>query len=162
VQTALDILASCKSVAQSDYDVTVAKCIRVTDPAARKSCQRQAAPDLSDALDTCRGGFQVRKESCQKFEPDPHDLVIDPRNFTPRIDNSYFPLVPGTTFTYLTPDGAIVVPYGNFTNCLKSQETIPLEPDAPEDKYYAPGVGNVLTVDLVTGERDELVNITTE
>ena len=34
--------------------------------------------------------------------------------------------------------------------------------DALEDKYYAPGVGNVLTVDLVTGERDELVSITTE
>jgi len=37
-----------------------------------------------------------------------------------------------------------------------------LEPDALEDKYYAPGVGNVLTVDLVTAERDELVSITTE
>jgi hypothetical protein len=56
----------------------------------------------------------------------------------------------------------VVVPYGTFSNCLKSQETTPLEPDALEDKYYAPGVGNVLTVDLVTGERDELVNITTE
>jgi hypothetical protein len=44
----------------------------------------------------------------------------------------------------------------------KSQETTPLEPDALENKYYAPGVGNVLTVDLVTGERDELISITTE
>ena len=26
----------------------------------------------------------------------------------------------------------------------------------------APGVGNVLTVDLVTGERDELISITTQ
>jgi hypothetical protein len=56
----------------------------------------------------------------------------------------------------------VVVPYGRFNNCLKSEETTPLEPDALEDKYYAPGVGNVLTVDLVTGERDGLVNITTE
>ena len=59
-------------------------------------------------------------------------------------------------------DSRVVVPYGTFSNCLKSQETTPLEPDALEDKYYAPGVGNVLTVDLVTGERDELVSITTE
>jgi len=54
------------------------------------------------------------------------------------------------------------VPYGTFNHCLKSLETTPLEPDAMEDKFYAPGVGNVLTVDLVTGERDELISITTE
>ena len=218
----------------------------------------------------------MRQASCQKLGPDRYDPPIDPTNFTTTIDNPYFPLVPGTTFTYLTPNGAIkdvfavthdtraidgvtcvqvhdsvytdsvltedtldffaqdtegnvwyfgentaefeegllatiegsflsgvnndkpgiimrahpapgdfyrqefslgnaedyaetlnlnsrvVVPYGRFNNCLKSQETTPLEPDALEDKYYAPGVGNVLTVDLVTGERDELVSITTE
>jgi len=62
----------------------------------------------------------------------------------------------------LNLNSRVVVPYGRFNNCLKSQETTPLEPDALEDKYYAPGVGNVLTVDLVTGERDELISITTE
>lgn len=30
-----------------------------------------------------------------------------------------------------------------------------------ENKFYAPSVGNVLTVDLTTGERVELVSITT-
>ena len=62
----------------------------------------------------------------------------------------------------LNLNSRVVVPYGHFNNCLKSQETTPLEPDALEDKYYAPGVGNVLTVDLVTGERDELISITTD
>ena len=276
VQTARDALASCRSGAQSDYQVALGKCINITDPAARRSCERQAATDLADALDTCNGGFEVRQASCQKLGPGPYDPVIDPTNFTTTIDNPYFPLVPGTTFTYLTPDGAIkdvfavthdtsvingvtcvqvhdsvytdgeltedtldffaqdregnvwyfgentaefengllatiegsflsglnndkagiimkahpapgdfyrqefslgnaedfaetlnlnsrvVVPYGRFNNCLKSQETTPLEPDALEDKYYAPGVGNVLTVDVVTGERDELISITTE
>jgi hypothetical protein len=271
VQTATDALASCQSAAQSTYQVTVGKCINLTDPAERKACQKQA-----DAQDTCKGGFQVRRESCQKLGPEPYDPVIDPNNFTTTIDNPYLPLVPGTTFTYLTPDAAVkdvfavthdtrvidgvtcvqvhdsvftkeiltedtldffaqdkqgnvwyfgentaefvkglidtiegsflagvnydkpgiimkahpavgdfyrqefslgnaedyaetiglnatvVVPYGTFSNCLKSQETTPLEPDALEDKFYAPGVGNVLTVDLVTGERDELVSIETE
>ena len=276
VQTARDALASCKSAAESDYQVAFGKCINITDPAARRSCEQQAATDRSDAFDTCNGGFDVRHESCQKLGPGAYDPVIDPTNFTTTIDNPYFPLVPGTTFTYLTPDGAsrdvfavthdtrvidgvtcvqvhdsvytngvltedtldffaqdlegsvwyfgentaefedgllatiagsflsgvnndkpgiimkahpapgdfyrqefslgnaedygetlnlnsrVVVPYGHFSNCLKSQETTPLEPDALEDKYYAPGVGNVLTVDLVTGERDELISITTE
>ena len=276
VQTARDALASCKSAARSDRKLALGKCINITDPAAERSCERQAAADLADALDTCQGGFQVRQESCQKLGSGPYDPVIDPSNFTTTIDNPYFPLLPGTTFTYLTPNGAIrdvfavthdtrvingvtcvqvhdsvytndeltedtldffaqdregnvwyfgentaefedgllatidgsflagvnndkpgiimkahpavgdfyrqefslgnaedygetldlnsnvVVPYGHFNHCLKSQETTPLEPDALEDKYYAPGVGNVLTVDLVTGERDELVTITAE
>jgi hypothetical protein len=276
LQTARDALASCKSAAQSDYQVALGKCINVTNPAARRLCERQAATDLADARDTCSGGFDVRRASCQKLGPGPYDPIINPTNFTTTIDNPYFPLVPGTTFTYLTPNGRIkdvfavthdtrvinrvtcvqvhdsvytndeltedtldffaqdregnvwyfgenteefedgliatiegsflsgtnndkpgiimkahpgpgdfyrqefslgnaedyaatlnltsrvVVPYGHFNNCLKSQETTPLEPDALEDKYYAPGVGNVLTVDLVTGERDELISITTD
>ncbi len=275
-QTALAALDGCREVAQSDYNVALGKCVNISDPAARADCQRQAATDLSDALDTCQGGLNVRQGACEKLGPGRYDPVIDPTNFTTTIDNPYFPLVPGTTFTYLTPNGAIrdvfavthdtrvingvtcvqvhdsvytdgeltedtldffaqdregnvwyfgentaefengllatiegsflsglnndkagiimkahpapgdfyrqefslanaedyaetlnlnsriVVPYGRFNNCLKSEETTPLEPDALEDKYYAPGVGNVLTVDLVTGERDELISITTE
>lgn len=32
---------------------------------------------------------------------------------------------------------------GEFRNCLKSEETTPLEPKAKEYKYYAPGIGLV-------------------
>src|SRR5207302_2849635 len=45
----------------------------------------------------------------------------------------------------LNLNSTVAVPYGRFNHCLKSEETTPLEPDALEDKYYAPGVGNVLT-----------------
>ena len=276
LQTAGQAFTSCKSAARSDYQVALGKCTNIADPAARRSCEQQAAADLADALDTCSGGFEVRQASCQKLGPDRYDPAIDPTNFTTTIDNPYFPLAPGTTFTYLDQSGSIkdvfavthdtrvidgvtcvqvhdsvytdnvltedtldffaqdlegnvwyfgenteefdngliatiagsflsgvnndkpgiimkahpapgdfyrqefslgnaedyaetlnltsrvVVPYGRFNNCLKSEETTPLEPDALEDKYYARGVGNVLTVDLVTGERDELVSITTE
>src|SRR6266576_3828402 len=53
----------------------------------------------------------------------------------------------------------VTVPRGTFTHCLKTLETTPLEPDARENKYYASGVGNVLTVDLQTGDRIKLVKI---
>jgi hypothetical protein len=56
----------------------------------------------------------------------------------------------------------VQVPAGTFHNCLKSKETTPLETDLLEYKYYAPGVGNVLTVDARTGEREELVRIRRE
>ena len=47
----------------------------------------------------------------------------------------------------------VTVRAGTFHNCLKSQETTPLETDLLEHKFYAPGVGNVLTVDATTGDR---------
>ena len=56
-------------------------------------------------------------------------------------------------------NATVTVPRGTFTHCLKTLETTPLEPDARENKYYAFGVGNVLTVDLKSGEKDKLVNI---
>jgi hypothetical protein len=54
---------------------------------------------------------------------------------------------------------SVVVPYGSFTNCLRTIETSPLEPDALENKFYKAGVGNLLTIDLITGEHLELVAI---
>ena len=55
-----------------------------------------------------------------------------------------------------------VVPYGSFNHCLKTLESSPLAPGDLENKFYAPGVGNLLTIDLATGERSELVQIITE
>lgn len=41
--------------------------------------------------------------------------------------------------------------------CLVTREFTPLEPDLREDKYYAPNIGLVLSVDRTTGERLELI-----
>ncbi len=54
------------------------------------------------------------------------------------------------------------VPYGSFDHCLKTEESSPLAPGDVENKFYVAGVGNLLTIDLSTGERSELVQITTE
>lgn len=37
----------------------------------------------------------------------------------------------------------VVTPAGTFENCIKVEETTPLEPDAKEYKFYAPGIGLV-------------------
>jgi hypothetical protein len=50
----------------------------------------------------------------------------------------------------------------SYPSCLKTLETTPLEPDLMENKFYAPNVGNVLTVDATTGERSDLIRIDTE
>jgi len=49
-----------------------------------------------------------------------------------------------------------------YDHVLKTTETAPIEPDALENKFYAPNVGNVLVVDVTAGERSELVQIKTE
>src|SRR5262245_24581202 len=59
----------------------------------------------------------------------------------------------------LSVNESVTVRAGSFRNCLRSQETTPLETDLLEHKFYAPGVGNVLTIDVTTGDRTELIQI---
>ncbi len=44
-------------------------------------------------------------------------------------------------------------------NCLVTREVTALSPDAEEKKYYKPGIGEILEVDLETGEQTKLVKI---
>lgn len=58
-----------------------------------------------------------------------------------------------------TGDGAEVdVKAGAYKNCLETEEFTPLEPEVRETKFYAPGVGLVLTTDA-EGAYEELVKI---
>lgn len=57
----------------------------------------------------------------------------------------------------------VSVAYGDFENCLVTKEWTPLEPGHIEHKYYAPGVGLVLIMELKGKNiRTELVDIITE
>jgi hypothetical protein len=53
------------------------------------------------------------------------------------------------------------VPAGQYDNLLKTADTTSLEPDVLEHKYYANGVGLVLTVDREGGGREELLSVST-
>src|SRR5438132_10112333 len=56
-------------------------------------------------------------------------------------------------------DATVNVRAGLFPHCVKPKDTTPLEPHAREHKDYAAGVGNVLTVDVRTGDKIKLVKI---
>jgi hypothetical protein len=59
-------------------------------------------------------------------------------------------------------DESVTVPAGTYDDdVLKTRDWTPIEPDAVEFKYYAPGVGMVLEVNPESGERVELINNTT-
>ncbi|HRI62398.1 MAG TPA: hypothetical protein PK228_21805 [Saprospiraceae bacterium] len=51
------------------------------------------------------------------------------------------------------------VPFGNFSNCLKTREWTELEPDVDENKFYAPGIGLVKTVNVTDNEEELLIEI---
>jgi hypothetical protein len=58
----------------------------------------------------------------------------------------------------LSLDRHVDVPFGSFDEVLKTKDWTPLEPDVLEHKYYAKGVGPVLTVAVKGGGgREELV-----
>jgi hypothetical protein len=59
----------------------------------------------------------------------------------------------------LETDASATVPYGSYTGCLKTRDFTPLDTNLDENKYYCPGVGVVLVIDVVTGQREELVSI---
>ena len=55
---------------------------------------------------------------------------------------------------------SVTVPFGSFTNCLKTKDTSPLDPGVVEFKVYCPGIGLVLELDPSTGERLVLIGKT--
>ncbi len=82
-----------------------------------------------------------------------YDPLIDPADFATTIDNSLLPMIPGTKLVYQGGDETIEVSV--------TRDYTPLEPDDNENKYYCPGVGVALEVDINTGERTELIEVTT-
>ena len=54
---------------------------------------------------------------------------------------------------------AVQVAQGSYSNCVKTLDWSPFEPDVIEYKYYAPGIGFIKSI-ANTGEVVELVSIT--
>jgi hypothetical protein len=61
----------------------------------------------------------------------------------------------------LSLDELIEVPFGSYDEVLMTRDWTPLEPDVLEHKFYAKGVGPVLTLGLSGGvKREELIRFT--
>ena len=61
------------------------------------------------------------------------------------------------TATLLSTSDSVTVPYGTFTNVVKTFEFTPLEPFTKEHKFYVEGIGFIKQVNLRTGEELDLV-----
>ncbi len=57
-------------------------------------------------------------------------------------------------------DQPVTVPFGTYQHCLETREFTPLEPGIVAHKFYAAGIGHVLTVEGDT--REELIAVESE
>ena len=83
----------------------------------------------------------------------------------PQVGDTYqqenAPGVAQDTATVLSLKESVCVAYGCFSNVLVTKEFSPLEPGVEENKYYAPGVGEIKSLITQGGsEVSELVNVT--
>lgn len=51
----------------------------------------------------------------------------------------------------------VTVPFGSFESVVQTYDYTPLDPEAQEHKFYAPGIGEIRTVDLLTEEEFVLI-----
>src|SRR6266850_449214 len=113
-----------------------------------------------------------------------YNPTINAADFQAKVDNPYYPLVPGTVLKYseksegetleniitVTNDtkmimGVIIAtgetvttPAGTFKDCVKTKEWSLLE-QGHENKWYAPGVGCIKEIST-GGDTSELISIT--
>lgn len=89
----------------------------------------------------------------------PGIIMID----EPRVGNEYrqnFALdIAEDTAKVVALDQNVTVPFGSFSNALQLQGFSALEPEELQNEYYVPNIGNVLTVNPLTGERYQLTTI---
>lgn len=277
-QTAHAALSACRHRARDDFWIAVGHCLNHADPAERRTCRLAAKQLRGESDDECGSQFDAREELCGAVGEAAYDPAIDPARFlapdaAAASPNPYFPLVPGSVWTYRGPGERVTVTVtggtrvilgvtcrvvrdavdaggvpvedtedyfaqdvegnvwyfgelsqsfeagrltdvqGSWTagvdgarpgivmratpqagetyrqefalgdaedaarivslaasatvpgascsgTCVQTLDFTPLEPDAQEHKFYAPGVGPVLEVDLETGERLELESFT--
>lgn len=272
--TATAIRRAAEREAHADFWINIAKCLNATG-FNFPTCRQEARMELEEALQFAEEQIEARLDACELLGQGPYDPQIDPDDFSPNVNNLYFPRVPGRTLIYekqteegleqvvvtttnktveiggvlcrevtdvVTLEGVLIedtvdwysqnvngeawylgeiamnfengfldnldgswmfgkngakpgvimltdpmpgdvyrqeflvneaedialviargvtvtVKAGTFTDCIQTQDWTPLEPGVFEHKFYAPGVGPVLEVNLETGEELELVQI---
>jgi hypothetical protein len=103
-QTTEAALTACQLAAQEDYNLALGNCYNVSDAKDQKECLKEAKNDLKDAKGECTDQREARQEVCRELGKGPYDPDSDPADFSSDINNTYFPLVQGQTYTYQSED----------------------------------------------------------
>jgi len=101
------MLHSCWRQTVSDFWLARANCLNLPTMQEKLACILDAEIELDDAQDECYDQQDARRDLCARLGGGIYHPLIDPDDFVPVVDNQFFPLLPGTTFTYekLTSEG---------------------------------------------------------
>lgn len=102
-QTSNAALTACQFAAQEDYNLALGNCANVAK-SEQGDCQAEAKDDLGPALEECNEQFDARQEVCRDLGKGPYDPDIEPVDFSNVINNTYYALVQGQTYTYQSED----------------------------------------------------------
>jgi len=120
---------ACKLEAAKTAALAFGACANLSTKEAVKACKNDVKATLAEDKDDCADQVDAHKESCAKLGKEPYDPVIDPANFlspaaTAQNPNPYFPLVPGTVWTYAGGGEVDVVTVTDRTRVIDGVTTI--------------------------------------
>ena len=103
-QTANAAYKACLNEIADDYNIAVGNCINVSDDDDREDCfndAKKGEDGYKAAKEECKDQYEARRDVCEDLGEDRYDPQLDPADFDSPSPNPYFPLVPGTTWTYI-------------------------------------------------------------
>lgn len=153
-QTAVLALQAELGEARSDYSIALGKALNLGDCEERREEGREARREFRENRENARAVYGARRDLCKLLGECRYDPEIDPEQFlspaeTAADPNSYFPLVPGTVYTYEseTEEGTetiVVEITGNTVEimgvtCIEVRDTVTLGGEFVEDTldWYA-------------------------
>jgi hypothetical protein len=119
-ETSKAALTACRNSATSDYWLGIGNCDNISDRHDKQDCLAEAQSSLKEDFKACKEQFQARQDVCKDLGPDPYDPDISQIEWVTPLGNNYFPLDPGSKYTYESKDSdgniqTIVVTVGGTT-----------------------------------------------
>jgi hypothetical protein len=123
------VVQACKEQVKADLAIAYGYCHNLPTKEARKACRADAKAAQAEGKEECADQLEGRKDFCEQVGKDIYDPVIDPASFlspaaTAADPNPYFPLVPGTEWTYQNGPETIVVTVTALTKLIQGVTTI--------------------------------------
>ncbi|MBI5851706.1 MAG: hypothetical protein HZB39_11875 [Planctomycetes bacterium] len=100
VRAALTAREAAFAEAQADFLFAVAKC--TSTEGSFGHCIRELRQAFHEARALAQRQYEARRAVCRMLDEDTYDPDLQETEFSPTIDNRFFPLVPGRTLVYRT------------------------------------------------------------
>lgn len=134
--TAAAQLSACKSEVKDDFFAARARCLNVSDAAARDACFDEAKDEQRDGKEECREQRDARGSLCDELGEAPYDPPADPADFDTDFTlpgNPLFPLAIGNQWVYEGVGERVTVEVLPETKLIEGVTCVVLRDVAEED-----------------------------